>query len=129
MMDGGGRVGRRSQPRDAANSVAEKKKKKTTEKMTVADEPAAVPPPAKKAKAAVDASSVLRPSLLEPASLAALAKSYAGAAPFPHAQLEAVFDPAILRAARDEIVEHVQATYKETDLFKVFQTGEWVDDG
>ena len=97
--------------------------------MTVADEPAPAPPPHKKAKAAVTAeptthpASVIRPSLLAPHSIAALAAGYAAAAPFPHAQLADVFDPATLRAARDEIVDHVQATYKETDLFKVFQTG------
>ena len=33
-------------------------------------------------------------------------------------------DSALLRAARDEIVTHVRATYKETDLFRVFQTGD-----
>ena len=30
----------------------------------------------------------------------------------------------LLRAVRDEILEHVTATYKETDLFRVFQTGD-----
>lgn len=94
-------------------------------------EPAAAPPPAKKARAgpaagdeAAASPPVIRPSLLAPASAAALAAAFAAAAPFPHAQLADVVDPVTLRAARDEIVEHVQATYKETDLFKVFQTGE-----
>jgi hypothetical protein len=94
-------------------------------------EPAAAPPPAKKARAgpaagdeAAASPPVIRPSLRAPASAAALAAAFAAAAPFPHAQLADVVDPVTLRAARDEIVEHVQATYKETDLFKVFQTGE-----
>jgi len=30
----------------------------------------------------------------------------------------------LLRAVREEILEHVSATYKETDLFRVFQTGD-----
>ena len=37
---------------------------------------------------------------------------------------EDAFDPDILRAAREEIVTHVAATYKVTDLFKMFQTGD-----
>ncbi|KAI8476726.1 MAG: hypothetical protein J3K34DRAFT_222445 [Monoraphidium minutum] len=28
------------------------------------------------------------------------------------------------RQVRDEVIHNVQATYKETDLFKVFQTGD-----
>lgn len=99
--------------------------------MTVDAPPAEpAPPPSKKAKqGAADAPVpppplVIRPSLLSAESATALAAAYASAAPFPHAQLADVIDPAVLRAARDEIVEHVQATYKETDLFKVFQTGE-----
>lgn len=102
--------------------------------MTVAEQaepappPPAGPPPAKKAKASTATlpppHAIIRPSLLALDSVAALGAAYAAAAPFPHAQLADVLDPATLRAARDEIVEHVQATYKETDLFKVFQTGE-----
>lgn len=102
--------------------------------MTVDAPPAAAaaqPPPAKKAKAgpvtddaAAPSPLVIRPSLLTPASASALATAFVTAAPFPHAQLADVIDPPTLRAAREEIVEHVHATYKETDLFKVFQTGE-----
>ena len=39
-------------------------------------------------------------------------------------QLRNVFEPSLLRAARDELIREVTATYKETDLFKVFQTGD-----
>jgi hypothetical protein len=32
-------------------------------------------------------------------------------------------DPTVLRAVREEVIHNISATYKETDLFKVFQTG------
>ncbi len=32
----------------------------------------------------------------------------------------------LLRGVRDEIINNIHATYKETDLFKVFQTGVWL---
>jgi hypothetical protein len=44
--------------------------------------------------------------------------------PFP----QEPFDESILRNVRDEIINNIQATYKETDLFKVFQTGAPISD-
>jgi hypothetical protein len=40
-----------------------------------------------------------------------------------HLQLSPLADESLLRRVRQEVIEHVSATYKETDLFKVFQTG------
>lgn len=33
------------------------------------------------------------------------------------------FNPSLLAEVRLEIINNIEATYKETDLFKVFQTG------
>ena len=49
--------------------------------------------------------------------------SYAQAQPYPHVVLRDVCDPDCLRAVREEIINNIEATYKETDLFKMFQTG------
>lgn len=38
-----------------------------------------------------------------------------------------ICDPARLRAVRDEIIDNIEATYKETDLFKMLQTGDLVN--
>jgi Rps23 Pro-64 3,4-dihydroxylase Tpa1-like proline 4-hydroxylase len=77
------------------------------------------------AAAAAADTPAIRPSLLADAGArAALAAAYAAAAPFPHALVPDLVDPALLRAARDEIIDNVSATYKETDLFKMLQTGD-----
>jgi Rps23 Pro-64 3,4-dihydroxylase Tpa1-like proline 4-hydroxylase len=77
------------------------------------------------AAAAAADTPVIRPSLLADAGArAALAAAYTVSAPFPHALVPDLVDPALLRAARDEIIDNVSATYKETDLFKMLQTGD-----
>ncbi|GAB4821858.1 hypothetical protein N2152v2_008904 [Parachlorella kessleri] len=67
---------------------------------------------------------VVRPSLLSEGSRAELKASYSKAQPYPHVVLRDVCDPDCLRAVREEIINNVEATYKETDLFKMFQTGD-----
>eukprot|EP00775_Hariotina_reticulata_P007350 gene7350-7561_t len=41
-----------------------------------------------------------------------------------HVVLKDLCEPDLLRAVRDEVIHNISATYKETDLFKVFQTGD-----
>lgn len=53
-----------------------------------------------------------------------LAVQYNTASPYPHCVIKDICNPDLLRAVRDEIIENVQATYKETDLFKMLQTGD-----
>jgi hypothetical protein len=88
--------------------------------------PPAPPPAAKRLKTlgAPLAPGAIRPSLLEPASAAALRAAHDSSGPYTHVVLRGLAEPALLRAVRDEVINNVQATYKETDLFKVFQTGE-----
>jgi hypothetical protein len=66
---------------------------------------------------------VLAPELLKPESRAALHDQYQSAEPYTHCRIEALCKPDILAKVRDEIVHNINATYKETDLFKVIQTG------
>ena len=42
--------------------------------------------------------------------------------PYPHAVFEEVFDDEFLRNCLRELKQHLMANFKETDLFKVFQT-------
>lgn len=78
------------------------------------------------AAATSNPSAIFRPDLLTDASRAQAAASFASAQPFPHLVLRDLLGDqgALLRAVRDELVTHVRATYKETDLFRVFQTGD-----
>lgn len=67
---------------------------------------------------------VLRADVTSPASRDALAAEYAAAQPYPHCVIPDICRPEALLAVRDEIIHNVQATYKETDLFNMFQTGD-----
>ena len=53
----------------------------------------------------------------------ALRSTFVNAKPFPHLTVSDLCDDAFLRTVRDEIIEHLKADYKETDIFKVLQTG------
>jgi hypothetical protein len=94
---------------------------------------------------------VVQAALLSQESRASLRKAYMSSEPYMHCVFADPFDPATLRRVRDEIINNIQvfdvvvccnesllcflhnissslflmhqATYKETDLFKVFQTG------
>jgi hypothetical protein len=66
---------------------------------------------------------IIRPSLLSDESRAELKAGYAKASPYPHVVFKDVCDPELLRAVREEIINNIEATYKETDLYKMFQTG------
>lgn len=58
-------------------------------------------------------------------SQAALLKSqHDHASPYRHAVLKDIFDSRLLRLARDEIRNALAFTLKETDIYKVFQTGD-----
>jgi Rps23 Pro-64 3,4-dihydroxylase Tpa1-like proline 4-hydroxylase len=92
------------------------------------------------AKQGDPAAAVFRADLLTEAFQKRAAKEFASAKPFPHLVLRDLVSGdgdngdgdgngpnvsgALLRAVRDELVTHVRATYKETDLFRVFQTGD-----
>ena len=91
-----------------------------------ADAAAAAPPPAKRLKTlgAPLQPGVIRASLLAPDSAAALRAAHDSSGPYTHVVLKDLADPDLLRSVRDEVIHNVQATYKETDLFKVFQTGD-----
>lgn len=79
-------------------------------------------------RARVDADScvegVVNAALLSDGSRKALREAFRVAEPFTHCVFEQPFDAPLLRNVRDEIINNIEATYKETDLFKVFQTGE-----
>ncbi|KAF5842957.1 Oxoglutarate and iron-dependent oxygenase degradation C-term-domain-containing protein [Dunaliella salina] len=71
-----------------------------------------------------DPASVFSPQLMTPESRASLRTQYQQAQPYLHGVLRELLPPETLAQVRDEIVGNIQATYKETDLLKVFQTGD-----
>jgi hypothetical protein len=73
--------------------------------------------------ASEDPASLISPQLLSAETRAALRSAYQAAEPYLHGVFQELLPPAKLAQVREEIVGNIQATYKETDLFKVFQTG------
>ena len=70
--------------------------------------------------------SALDPSVFATDVVANAAAMYAAASPFPHGVVSPLCADASLRAVQAEMREHLTATFKETDLFKVLQTGDLV---
>lgn len=64
------------------------------------------------------------PSLLADSTRSRLRDSYAASQPYKHAVLDALIDDSLLRAAREEIIAELSFTEKETDIYKVNQTGD-----
>ena len=70
--------------------------------------------------------SALDPSVFATDVVANAAAMYAAASPYPHGVVSPLCADASLRAVQAEMREHLTATFKETDLFKVLQTGDLV---
>ncbi|KAJ3166725.1 hypothetical protein HDU88_003208 [Geranomyces variabilis] len=88
----------------------------------------AVAPDAKRQKQAVDTdaapSHVFRDDLLSPASVASYAAQFASSTPYLHCVMNDLVSDALLRKVRTEITSALHFTVKETDIYKVHQTGD-----
>ncbi|KAL1964809.1 hypothetical protein VTN77DRAFT_6311 [Rasamsonia byssochlamydoides] len=65
-----------------------------------------------------------REGLFEPAELEKYTKKYANSAPYKHGVICPLIEPNLLRSVRQEIQEHLSFTEKETDIYKIFQSGD-----
>lgn len=74
--------------------------------------------------ASVDVSSVFQAHVLEDAAVPSRRESFLSSAPYGHCVIDGLVDDALLREVREEVIGNLEATYKETDLFKMFQTGD-----
>lgn len=68
--------------------------------------------------------SPLSQSLLDAASRESLKRRHALSVPYNYIVLDELCDPNRMRLIHDEAKSNMTATFKETDLFKVFQTGD-----
>ncbi|DBA04448.1 TPA: hypothetical protein N0F65_010044 [Lagenidium giganteum] len=62
--------------------------------------------------------------LFDDANVKQLAAAYEKSGPYLHTCIPALVDPTLLRAVRTEIEQHLVFTEKETDIYKVLQTGD-----
>ncbi|KAI0268215.1 nuclear protein [Gloeopeniophorella convolvens] len=64
------------------------------------------------------------PDLFDPACVSRLASSYSTSEPFKHALVEKLFQDELLQQVKDECLSELHFTEKETDIYKVNQTGD-----
>ncbi|CAE6435841.1 hypothetical protein ACGC1H_000836 [Rhizoctonia solani] len=64
------------------------------------------------------------PGLLDETNVASLNAQYAQSGPYKHAVVPLLFSNELLKKVKDEILENVRFTEKETDIYKVHQTGD-----
>ncbi|KAL8279081.1 hypothetical protein RQP46_008539 [Phenoliferia psychrophenolica] len=88
--------------------------------MTAQPESTAVPA----VTSVADSELSFHPTLFEPANVERLAQAHAESQPYQHGLVHQLFDPAFLHKARQEIVEQVSFREKETDIYKIAQTGD-----
>ncbi|KAB8228144.1 oxidative DNA demethylase [Aspergillus alliaceus] len=65
-----------------------------------------------------------RDGLFDPSEQQKYTEQYAQSAPYKHAVIHPLIEDSLLRAVRDEIREHLDFTEKETDIYKIFQSGD-----
>jgi Rps23 Pro-64 3,4-dihydroxylase Tpa1-like proline 4-hydroxylase len=68
-----------------------------------------------------DGADPLHATLFDEATQRALRAAYGASTPYLHAVVAPLADDAHLRRVRRECIDELRATFKETDLFKVFQ--------
>ena len=62
--------------------------------------------------------------LLEENTRSEIKAAYASAKPYPHAVIRELIDETFLRSVRNEITAHVAFTLKETDIYRIHQSGD-----
>ncbi|KAF3348923.1 Pyrroline-5-carboxylate reductase [Verticillium dahliae VDG2] len=89
-----------------------------------ADKKASKKKRSKSALSAADAKSRFRQGLFDQEVLQSYTDEYATSSPYKHAVIHELADDKLLRSVRDEIRENVSFTPKETDIYKIHQSGD-----
>ncbi|CAB9518861.1 Prolyl 3,4-dihydroxylase OGFOD1 [Seminavis robusta] len=79
-------------------------------------------PAKKKAKTDQKFDVVLNPAVQTPAHEQQLKDAYQASTPYHHGRIENVFAPDLLMACKEQIKQHSKVNFKETDLFRVYQS-------
>lgn len=64
------------------------------------------------------------PGILDSKTIESCASSYARSAPYQHAVVSRLINDDLLRSVRQEILENIHFTRKETDIYKIHQSGD-----
>ncbi|KAL2212527.1 hypothetical protein CC79DRAFT_1286058, partial [Sarocladium strictum] len=84
----------------------------------------AAPKRSKTALGAEEAKKRFRAGLFDKKVLKSYTNDYATSAPYKHAVIHDLVDDKLLRSVRDEIQNNVEFTPKETDIYKIHQSGD-----
>ena len=62
--------------------------------------------------------------LFDDSTVASYRSNYSKSGPYPHAVVPKLIEDSLLRSVRSEISEHVHFTLKETDIYRIHQSGD-----
>ena len=68
--------------------------------------------------------SAFHQDLFSDSSLASYRNSYKSSSPYPHAVVPSLIEDELLRNVRNEIKDHIHFTLKETDIYRIHQSGD-----
>lgn len=80
-------------------------------------------PPLKKRQTS-DMRKAFRDDLFEPATVKSFHDSYTTSEPYPHAVVSSLIQEDLLRNVRSEITDNIHFTLKETDIYRIHQSGD-----
>ena len=83
--------------------------------------------PVKKPKSSTSTSPIeshFRSDLLTPSTLAFYKAAYNDSQPYPHAVIPSLISAPLLESVRHEITTHISFTLKETDIYRIYQSGD-----
>lgn len=80
--------------------------------------------PPKKKRNTEDSYAAFRDDLFEPNTVKSFQDSYSNSAPYPHAVVSNLIQERLLRDVRSEITENIHFTLKETDIYRIHQSGD-----
>ncbi|KAJ5463737.1 hypothetical protein N7475_008681 [Penicillium sp. IBT 31633x] len=84
----------------------------------------AMPQSKKRALSSEEAAARFRDGLFDTAEQQKYTNQYATSSPYLHGVIQPLIEPTLLRSVRDEIETQVSFTEKETDIYKIFQSGD-----
>lgn len=88
-----------------------------------ADTTLQAPLPAKK-RNVEDSKAAFRSDLFEPSTVKSFQDSYPTNGPYPHAVVSKLIQEDLLRDVRSEIINNITFTLKETDIYRIHQSGD-----
>jgi prolyl 3-hydroxylase /prolyl 3,4-dihydroxylase len=80
--------------------------------------------PSKKRNGPSSIRSAFRNDLFDASTLSSFRTSYEDSTPYPHAVVSSLIEDTLLRDVRNEIKEHIHFTLKETDIYRIHQSGD-----